>query len=283
MPLNLSGKAMLAGVMGHPVAHSLSPRLHNYWIAQAGLDAVYIPLAVSPEEVREAFRLLPKMGFRGWNVTVPHKETAFQQVDIRSESAIATGAVNTVYVQEDGSLRGDNTDIYGFISNLKSQAGDLSPYRARALIIGAGGAARAVAQGLHQEGFSEIIIVNRTMSRAEALSASMPHANPRPLAWEKLPHALEETALLVNTTTLGMQGHPPLDVPLEALPKSALVADIVYTPLMTPLLSAAKARGNPIVTGLGMLIHQAIPGFQGWFGVTPAPDKGLEVFLLTDT
>lgn len=265
----------LAGVMGWPVSHSLSPRLHTHWLTRLGIGGAYLPLEVPPEKVEEAFRILPYMGFRGWNVTVPHKEKAFALIENKSGAAKAIGAVNTVVVREDGTLYGDNTDAYGFMENLRSQAGGQTRWN-RALVLGAGGAARAVIYGLKESGVREIILLNRSPDRAEALAKEF---SVRALPWEKRSEAMENIDLLVNTTTLGMSGQPKLELDLSRLPASATVADIVYNPRETPLLEQARARGNRIVTGLGMLIHQAVPGFEAWFGVRPEVTEELEEVL----
>ena len=272
----ITGRALLAGVMGWPVAHSLSPILHNYWLEQTGIDGAFVPLPVAPQDLRPAFAALPKLGFRGWNLTVPHKEAALHLVDEIDDEARAIGAVNTVTVRADGSLLGSNTDAYGFIANLRAHHAALDSCLERVLVIGAGGAARAVVHALHRAGAREVIIVNRTRARAEALCAP----GGRALDWGEREKALAHATLLVNATTLGMRGQPPLELSLEHLPRETLVADIVYVPLMTPLLREALARGNAIVTGIGMLIHQAVPGFTSWFGAVPPLDATLEERLL---
>lgn len=266
----ISGNAFIAGVMGWPVSHSLSPKLHDRWLAECGIDGAYIPLPVAPDDLELVFRALPRLGFRGWNLTVPHKEAALSLVDEADETARAIGAVNTVIVREDFSLFGTNTDAKGFLANLAPH----SPDYTRCVVIGAGGAARAVAYALRSSGAKETIIVNRTLEKAQALGRAVP--------WEQRAQALEGATLLVNTTTQGMRGHEPLDLPLHALPKAALVTDIVYAPLMTPLLEAARARGNPVATGIGMLVHQAAPGFAAWFGRQPNITQELASWLLDE-
>ncbi len=272
----ISGAARLAGVMGWPVSHSLSPKLHNYWIKQLQLDAAYLPLSVHADNVKDEFRALPKVGFAGWNVTVPHKEVALQCVDEVDEAARAIGAVNTVTVRADGSLLGSNTDAYGFAQNLQEKAGKIDAKKA--VVLGAGGAARAVVFALKKEGFGDIVITNRTQKRAEELAEFF---EVKAAAWEEYAKELGDATLLVNTTTLGMAGQPELRVRLEELPKDAVVADIVYKPLLTELLKDAQARGLRTVTGLGMLIHQAVPGFEAWFGLKPEVTPQLEEYLLS--
>ena len=275
----LSGKARLAGVMGWPVSHSLSPRLHGFWLERHGIDGAYVPLAVRPEDFAEALRMLPRLGFKGVNVTVPHKEAALRAVDEVDEVAKRIGAVNTVIVTEDGRLVGRNTDGFGFIENLTAGAPGWNPSAGPAVVIGAGGAARAVVAALIDAGAPEIRLVNRTETRAEQLAADI--GGPVAVApWDRREAALADAGLVVNTTTLGMTGHPSLDLGLDALPTTAVVTDIVYVPLETPLLAVARNRGNPTVDGLGMLLHQARPGFEAWFGQEPQVTEDLRQFVL---
>ncbi len=277
----LSGKARLAGVIGWPVGHSRSPRLHGYWIDRLGLDAAYLPLPVRPEDFADCVRALMRMGFAGANVTVPHKEAAFALCDIRDAAAEAIGAVNTL-VFRDGKICGSNTDAFGFIENLRQSVPVLP--RGPALVLGAGGAARAVIHALLEAGYTDLRIANRTRARAEDLCRAFAREGCflAPLDWSQIGPALTDTALLVNTTSLGMNGQPPLEIDLTPLPTDALVTDIVYVPLETPLLAAARTRGNPVVDGLGMLLHQARPGFAAWFDQPglPTVDEGLRRFVL---
>ncbi|WP_439816632.1 shikimate dehydrogenase [Zavarzinia sp. CC-PAN008] len=268
----ISGKARLAGVMGWPVGHSRSPFIHNHWLATYGIDGAYLPLAVQPQDFEQAMRALPLLGFRGANVTVPHKEAALACADEVDAVARRIGAANTLVVTADGRIRATNTDAFGFIENLRERApgADLA---VPAVVLGAGGAARAVIVALLDAGAPQVVLANRGRARAEALAESLGGAI-RVVDWADRAAALEGAGLLVNTTTLGMAGQPALDLDLAALPHQALVTDIVYTPLMTPLLAAAQARGHRVVDGLGMLLHQARPGFAAWFGteVTVTPD-----------
>lgn len=275
----LTGTARLAGVMGWPVGHSRSPRLHGYWLDAYGIDGAYLPLPVAPEHIETALRALPLLGFAGVNLTVPHKEAALGVVDRVDALARRIGAVNTVVVAADGTLDGTNTDAFGFTENLRAGAPDWEPSRA-AVVLGAGGAARAVCVGLADAGVAEIRLANRTATRATRLADEL--SGIQPVAWEARGDALDGAGLLVNTTTLGMTGAPLLDIALDALAGDAVVTDIVYAPLETPLLAAARARGNVTVDGLGMLLHQARPGFAAWFGHEPDITDALRAFVLED-
>jgi shikimate dehydrogenase len=273
-----TGKALVAGVMGWPVAHSRSPLLHGHWLDRHRVDGAYVPMAVAPENLERAIRALPALGFRGCNLTVPHKEAALALVDEVEPLARRIGAVNTLVVSN-GRILGRNTDGIGFLENLKQGHPGWSAAQGPALVLGAGGAARAVIVALVDAGAPEIRIATRSPARAEALAAEF----GRPIvavAWDARADALDGAALLVNTTTLGMTGQPPLALALDALPTSALVTDIVYAPLETDLLARARARGNPVVDGLGMLLHQARPGFAAWFGVVPEVDAALRRAVL---
>lgn len=275
MPI-LSGHARTAGVLGWPVAHSRSPRLHGLWLQRHGIDGAYLPLPVRPERFADAVRALADLGFRGANVTIPHKEAAFAVCDTVADSARRAGAVNTL-VFRDGRIEGSNTDGFGFLENLRTGAPGWGPESGPAVLLGAGGAARAIAAALLDAGCPRLTLVNRTPARAEALARAL----GGPVAVADRP-PLEDAALLVNTTSLGMAGHPPLEIDLSPLPAEAVVADIVYVPLETRLLAAARARGLCAVDGLGMLLHQARPGFEAWFGVAPVVDQELRDFVAAD-
>ena len=277
----ITGKARLAGIMGWPVSHSRSPRLHGFWLAEHGVDGAYVPLAVRPEHARDAIRALPKLGFAGCNVTAPHKETAFAAMDEVDAPARRLGAVNTIVVQPDGRLVGSNTDGYGFIENLRDYAPQWRGPAGPAVVLGAGGSARAVIGALIDAGVPRIRLVNRTVERAATL-AQMFGPQVEPLGWDRRGDALAGAALLVNTTVLGMAGQAPLDLDLRPLPTQAVVYDIVYVPLQTPLLAAAKKRGLATVDGLGMLLHQARPGFERWFGIAPKVTEALRAHVLKD-
>lgn len=273
--MKITGAARLAGIMGWPVAHSRSPLLHGFWLNKTGIDGAYVPLPVRPECLERALRALPLLGFRGCNLTIPHKEAALQVADWIDPLARRIGAVNTIVVAEDGSLEASNTDIYGFRENLRDHVPDWDPSAGAAVVLGAGGSARAVVAALTDEGVGEIRIVNRTRSHAEAVVTDLATAETAITVhrWQSASAVLEGAALLVNTTSLGMSGEPPLDLDLSPLPPSAPVVDIVYVPLETELLATGRRRGHPVVDGLGMLLHQGRPGFEAWFGarvqVTP--------------
>lgn len=257
-----------AGVMGWPVEHSRSPLLHGFWLKQHGIDGAYELLPVRPADLEAALRGLAGQGFAGCNLTVPHKQAALAIVDQVDVTAARIGAVNTVIVQRDGTLEGRNTDSFGFRENLRAAQPTWRANAGPAVVLGAGGAARAVVAALLDEGAPEIRLVNRSRDHAAALATAL--GGPITVVdWPRRAAALGNAALLVNTTSLGMTGQPALDLVLDALPETAVVNDIVYAPLETPLLRAARRRGNPVVDGLGMLLHQARPAFAAWFGVMP--------------
>lgn len=272
-----------AFVVGHPIAHSRSPLIHGHWLAEHGIAGTYERIDVRPEDFPAFLQGLRAAGFAGGNVTVPHKEAAFRLADVLTARASKIGAVNTLVLDEAGRVHGDNTDALGFIAHLDQSLGRAGsePMAGTALVLGAGGAARAVVVGLIERGLTRILVANRTFARAEALVALDP-ARVAALDWSRLPEALAEADLLVNTTALGMTGHPPLVLDLTPLPSDAAVADIVYAPLETPLLAAARARGFRAVDGLGMLLHQAVPGFTCWFGVRPAVTPELRAMIVAD-
>ena len=278
--MTITGEARLAGVFGWPIAHSLSPRLHGHWLARYGIDGAYVPLATPPERFEQALLALPALGFRGANVTIPHKERALQLCDVVDPAASRIGAVNTVVVR-DGQLHGSNTDGFGFLENLRGGAPSWRLENSPAVILGAGGAARAIVVALLDAGVPELRLVNRTRARADALREELGGAVVC-RDWEDRELALGDAGLLVNTTSLGMPGQDPLALSLDKLPEDALVTDIVYKPLVTPLLDAAQQRGLATVDGLGMLLHQARPGFEAWFGHQPEVDDALRAAVLAD-
>lgn len=258
----------LAGVMGWPVAHSRSPLIHKHWITEHGLRGDYVLLPVEPSKLQTAVRALPALGFSGCNLTIPHKVEVMQWLDVVEPAACRIGAVNTIVVQADGTLLGRNTDAFGFIASLHQEHPSWHADSGPACVIGAGGAARAVLVALLDSGVPEIRLCNRSQGKAQDMAQAFgPRVQVVP--WEDRHEALRGVTLLVNTTNQGMHGQEPLHLQLDALPLQAVVSDIIYVPLETPLLAAAKARGNATSHGLGMLLHQARPAFEAWFGVQP--------------
>lgn len=268
-----------AGVVGWPVKHSKSPALHGHWLNKYDIQGEYLPIALSPEEFEEGLRKLPKKGYKGVNITIPHKETVLQLADSVTDRAALIGAANTVHFHADGSIGVDNTDGYGFIQNLRQNAPDWDPKTGPALVIGAGGAARAIVWALLNEGAPSVRLANRTRIRAENLANHF-GANVEVVEWSRVSEAMYGAATIVNTTSLGMEGQPELRVNFDVAPTSALVTDIVYAPLLTPFLAKARERGLRTVDGLGMLLHQAAPGFESWFGQTPEVDEELRQAVL---
>jgi shikimate dehydrogenase len=268
----------LAGVLGWPVRHSRSPLMHNHWIAQYGLQGAYVLLQAAPATLGEALRGLPALGFAGCNLTIPHKVAAMPLVDEVDALARRMGAINTVVVRPDGSLRGFNTDGYGYLQSLVSQCPDWRAQAGPAVVMGAGGGARAVIVSLAEHGVREIRVCNRSPEKAEQLAREF-GAPVLAVPWAQRHDALADAGLLVNTTSQGMGGQAPLDLSLQHLPLHAVVSDLVYTPLDTPLLQAARARGHAVADGLGMLMHQARPAFEAWFGVLPEITPALRAKL----
>jgi shikimate dehydrogenase len=269
----------LAGVIGAPVAHSKSPRLHQHWLRTLGITGYYIPMHVETQNLERALRGLPKLGFVGVNITVPHKERALEIADHVTARAMRIGAANTLTFGPDGAIHADNTDAYGFDRNLRQSAPDWRPSGGPAVLFGAGGAARAVIVALLEAGVPEIRIANRTRGRAVALQEQFGD-RLRVVDWAKVETELGDAATVVNTTSLGMTGHAPWPVPLDRLSVDAVVTDIVYAPLETAFLGAARAMGCRCVDGLGMLVHQGVPGFERWFGAHPEVDDATRAAVL---
>ena len=269
----------LAAVIGSPVAHSKSPQLHNHWLKVNGLPGFYIPMEVDTEDLETVLRTLPKMGFVGVNITIPHKEKVLEIADLITDRATLIGAANTLIFRQDGKIHADNTDGYGFINNIRQNAPKWEPSSGPAAILGAGGAARAVVASLLDAGVPEILISNRTKVRAEALRADF-GKRLTVVDWVQAGNMLDDAVTVVNTTSLGMIGKPPLRVPLDGLRPGAVVNDLVYAPLKTQFLFEAEEMGCHIVDGLGMLLHQAVPAFERWFGVRPEVDSATRAAAL---
>ncbi len=271
----------LAGVIGSPVAHSKSPRLHQHWLKTHGIKGHYIPMDVAQADLKEVIAALPKAGFVGCNVTIPHKEKVLALADVVTDRAALIGAANTLIFRKDGRLHADNTDGYGFVANLRQNAPGWDPASGPAAVIGAGGAARAVLASLIEIGAPEIRLVNRTRARAEALRAEF-GAKVVVSDWVQAGNMLEDAVTVVNTTSLGMEGKPEFRIPLDALSPKAVVNDLVYTPLRTKFLEEAAAIGCVTVDGLGMLLHQAAPAFERWFGMRPEVNEATRAAILAE-
>jgi shikimate dehydrogenase len=269
----------LAGVIGHPIAHSRSPALHGYWLRRYGIKGHYIPMDVAPQDLAHVLQTLPKMGFVGVNITIPHKEAILGIADVISDRAALIGAANTLIFRKDGRIHADNTDGSGFIANLRQNAPYWDPTSGPAAVLGAGGAARAVIAALIEVGVPEIHLANRTRPRAEAIRSDF-GAKIVVHEWVQAGNMLEEAMTVVNTTSLGMTGKPDFRVPLDGLNPQATVTDLVYTPLMTQFLIEAQEMGCTVVDGLGMLLHQAAPGFERWFGTRPEVDDATRKAVL---
>jgi shikimate dehydrogenase len=264
----MAAEFKLAGVMGWPIAQSRSPILHNYWIEKYNLSGRYVPLAVRPERLADAIRGLPALGFRGCNLTMPHKQLAMTMVDDVTDTAKRIGAINCIVVGDDGRMSGTNNDGNGYVLSIQEAAPQWKPSDGPIAILGAGGAARAIIVALVERGVSELRLINRTFEKAERLAEEF-FPTIKPITWDKRSDAIGDVALLVNATDQGMVGKPALDISLDKLSKQTLVSDLIYVPPETSFLAAAKARGNVTINGLGMLLHQARPAFQAWFGVLP--------------
>ncbi|MCC6949353.1 MAG: shikimate dehydrogenase [Bradyrhizobiaceae bacterium] len=269
-----------ACIIGHPIAHSRSPVIHRFWLAEHKIDGDYAREDVLPEQLPEFLTNLAQRGYVGGNITVPHKETAYRLLARADATAEALQAVNTIWL-ENGKLVGMNTDVHGFLANLDEAVPDWQLQPEQAVVFGAGGGARAVVYGLLQRGLKRVVVVNRTPGRAEAIATRF-GLRVTIASYDDLPEWLQDADLFVNTTTLGMAGQPPLEIDLAPMQSSGIVCDIVYVPLETPLLAAARARGLRAVEGLGMLLHQATLGFERWFGVRPKVTPELRAAVLAD-
>lgn len=269
----------LAAVIGDPISHSKSPRLHGYWLKQFGIDGYYVPLHVPAEKLENTLKLLPSLGFRGINVTIPHKERVLEMAREVSSTAQRIGAANTLTFLDDGGFEADNTDSYGFLENLKHGAPDWDVSAGPAAVLGAGGASRAILDALLQAGCPEIRLSNRTAQRAEAIK-DIVGKRIKIVAWGNEEALYKDVALAVNTTSLGMKGQDNFPFSLKGLDEKALATDLIYTPLQTPFLERASQLGCRTVDGLGMLLHQAVPGFQRWFGMRPEVTPELRALVL---
>ena len=269
----------VAAVIGHPVNHSRSPRMHNFWLAHFELEGYYIPLDIDPKKFERSIRNLPELGLVGANITIPYKEKVLKIADKISDRAALVGAANTLTFLPNGGIYADNTDGYGFLQNIKSKYKDWSARKGVSVVFGAGGASRAILAALIEDGASDIILANRTRSRADQLRSEL-GAKIKVVEWMKIQNYLSEASTIINTTSLGMVGKTDLPIPLNALKKNTLVTDIVYTPIETHLLATAAKMGCRTVDGLGMLIHQAIPGFERWFGIKPGDSQALRELLI---
>ncbi len=269
----------LAGVIGHPIHQSKSPQLHGHWLRRYGIRGHYIPMDVAPGDLADVIRVLPRMGFVGVNVTIPHKINVLDLVDSITDRATIIGAANTLIVRHDGKIMADNTDGYGFIENLRQNAPGWDPKAGPAVVFGAGGACRAVVSALLDAGVEKVLLSNRTRIKAEQLQYEF-GKRVQVVEWVQAGNVLEDAGLVVNTTSLGMTGQPELRVPLDGLQPGTVVTDLVYNPLRTHLLAVAEDRGCPTVDGLGMLLHQGVPGFERWFGRRPEVDAELRRAVL---
>ena len=275
----MSNKIPLAGVIGSPIAHSKSPQLHGHWLKTYGLSGHYIPMDVASDDLEKVIRTLPKAGFVGVNITIPHKEAVIRIADLVTDRATMIGAANTLIFRKDGKIHADNTDGYGFFENLRAGAPNWNPKAGPAAVLGAGGASRAVVASLLDAGVPEVLVANRTRIRTERLASDFGQ-RVKVFDWVQAGNMIEDASLLVNTTSLGMVGKSELRVPLDGLAPTTVVTDLVYTPLKTRLLQEAEQLGCPTVDGLGMLLHQAVPGFERWFGKRPEVDSATRAAAL---
>jgi shikimate dehydrogenase len=269
----------VAAVIGHPISHSKSPRMHNFWLEQFGIEGYYIPLDIDPKKFERSVRNLSELGLVGANITIPYKEKVLKIADKISDRAALVGAANTLTFLQNGGVYADNTDGYGFLQNIKSKYSDWSAREGISVVFGAGGASRAILGALIEDGASDIILTNRTRSRADQLRSDF-GAKIKVVEWMKIQNYLSDASTIINTTSLGMLGKADLPIPLNTLKKHTLVTDIVYSPLETHLLATAAKMGCRTVDGLGMLIHQAIPGFERWFGIKPGDSQALRELLI---
>ena len=269
----------LAGVIGHPITHSKSPKLHNYWLSKYNINGFYIPFSVTTDKLQVSIKSLISLGFNGVNVTIPHKTNVLSIADSVTDRAALIGAANTLYFSKNGRVHADNTDGYGFIQNIIDEIPDYDFYDKTALVYGAGGSARAIASGLISNGVKKVGITNRTRSKAQIISENL-GAKVSVIDWRTAPETIQRADLIINATSMGMTGQPDFSQPISRAKKTALVIDIVYNPLITELLKEAKKLKLKTVGGIGMLINQAVPGFEHWFQKSPVIDDEIRKFIV---
>ena len=269
----------LAGVIGNPIAHSKSPKLHNYWLSKYKINGFYIPFSVTTEKLETSIRSLMELGFSGVNVTIPHKTNVLSFADSITDRAALIGAANTLYFSKSGKIHADNTDGYGFIQNIIDEIPEYDFYDKTALIYGAGGSARAIASALLSNGVKEVGITNRTRSKAQIISENL-GAKVSVVDWRAAPDTITKVDIIINATSMGMVGQPDFSQPISRAKKTALVVDIVYNPLITELIKEAKRMKLKTVGGIGMLINQAVPGFEHWFQKKPQIDNEIRRFIV---
>ena len=280
MDKNISENAVyLAGVIGNPIAHSKSPKLHNYWLSKYKINGFYIPFSVTNDKLETSIKSLIELGFSGVNITIPHKTSVLSFADTITDRAALIGAANTLYFSKSGKIHADNTDGYGFIQNIVDEIPDYDFYDKTALIYGAGGSARAIASALLSNGVKEVGITNRTRSKAQIISENL-GAKVSVVDWRAAPDTITKVDIIINATSMGMVGQPDFSQPISRAKKTALVVDIVYNPLITGLIKEAKKLKLKTVGGIGMLINQAVPGFEHWFQKKPQVDEEIRRFII---
>ncbi len=277
--ITIDNAPYLAGVIGHPISHSKSPKLHNYWLTKHKINGFYVPFSVTTEKLKSSIEGLIDLGFKGVNVTIPHKTNVLTYADSVTDRASLIGAANTLYFSKSGKIHADNTDGYGFIQNIMDEIPDFDFYDKRAIIYGAGGSSRAIASALISNGIKEIGISNRTRSKAQIISENL-GAKVSVVDWRNAPEMVGEVDIIINATSMGMVGQPDFSQPISRAKKTTLVVDIVYNPLVTDLLKEAKELNLKTVGGIGMLINQAVPGFEHWFQKTPVIDDHIRKFII---
>jgi len=277
--ITIDNAPYLAGVIGHPISHSKSPKLHNYWLKKYKINGFYVPFSVPTEKLKNSIKGLIDLGFKGVNVTIPHKTNVLTYADSVTDRASLIGAANTLYFSKSGKIHADNTDGYGFIQNIIDEIPDFDFYDKTAIIYGAGGSSRAIASALISNGIKEVGISNRTRSKAQIISENL-GAKVSVVDWRNAPEVVGEVDIIINTTSMGMAGQPDFSQPISRAKKTTLVVDIVYNPLVTDLLKEAKKLNLKTVGGIGMLINQAVPGFEHWFQKTPVIDDDIRKFII---